>query len=191
MPISQYPIEEPDIEALDRFLTSDRAPQNCMMLSELDGFLTAIAIGPELVMPSKWLPAIWDGDEPGFRDEEEANIVLGAIIGRYNQILYQIDNDSFEPKFWQGPEGIVIAVDWAEGFVTAINMYLEAWTPLLESQDDVKIVLPILALCGSEDGGSLLGISVEDDIMVLANAAKTVPECVMEIAEFWKRIGDA
>ena len=27
-----------------------------MALSELDGFLTAIAIGPNLVMPSEWLP---------------------------------------------------------------------------------------------------------------------------------------
>ncbi|MCP4935655.1 MAG: UPF0149 family protein, partial [bacterium] len=38
------PIEAELVE-LNEFLLSDEAPENCMMLSELDGFLTAIAIG--------------------------------------------------------------------------------------------------------------------------------------------------
>ena len=37
-----------------------------MLLSDLDGFLTGIAIGPEVVMPSEWLPQVWGGDEPVF-----------------------------------------------------------------------------------------------------------------------------
>jgi uncharacterized protein len=40
------PIEQVDLEALDRFLMSDRSPPDSMMLSDLDGFLTGIAIGP-------------------------------------------------------------------------------------------------------------------------------------------------
>jgi uncharacterized protein len=50
---------------------SDRAPEGCMQLSDLDGFL-GIAIGPELIMPSEWLPVIWGGDEPEFESMEEA-----------------------------------------------------------------------------------------------------------------------
>ena len=34
-----------DLDDLDAFLASDRVPETCMQLSELDGFLTAIAIG--------------------------------------------------------------------------------------------------------------------------------------------------
>ena len=48
-----------DLDALDAFLLSDRTPENCMGLSDLDGFLTAIVIGPELIAPSEWLPIIW------------------------------------------------------------------------------------------------------------------------------------
>src|SRR5215212_7681851 len=55
-----------DLEALDQFLMSDASPEDCMQLSDVDRFLTGIAIGPELVMPSEWLPAIWGGDEPAF-----------------------------------------------------------------------------------------------------------------------------
>ena len=39
------PLDQVDLEALDRFLMSDRSPPDCMMLSDLDGFLTGIAIG--------------------------------------------------------------------------------------------------------------------------------------------------
>ena len=54
-----------DLEALDRYLCSDRAPDNCMGLSALDGFLTGIVVGPEPVPPSEWLPVIWDDEEAG------------------------------------------------------------------------------------------------------------------------------
>ena len=41
------PQDQVDLEVLDRFLMSDRSPPHCMMLSDLDSFLTGIAIGPE------------------------------------------------------------------------------------------------------------------------------------------------
>src|SRR5215813_15282775 len=65
------PIEQVDLEALDRFLISDRSPPDSMMLSDLDGFLTGIAVGPELVLPSEWLPLVWGGEAP--RSEEHTS----------------------------------------------------------------------------------------------------------------------
>src|SRR4051794_33208481 len=47
----------------DAYLLSDQSPPECMLLSDLDGFLTGIAIGPVVVMPSEWLPHVWGGDE--------------------------------------------------------------------------------------------------------------------------------
>ena len=141
-----------DLEALDQFLMSDASPEDCMQLSDLDGFLTGIAIGPELIMPSEWLPAIWGGDEPVFEDEEQARTVLGAIMGRYNEILHALNTDpeAYEPLFWEGPDGEVIAADWAEGFVDAIRLRPEAWRPLLEDREALILLIPILALCGDE-----------------------------------------
>jgi hypothetical protein len=76
-----------DLDALDDYLMSDHAPDDSMGLSDLDGFLTGIVVGPELIPPSEWLPVIWGGEEPVFQTEEEMRAVLGTIMGRYNEIV--------------------------------------------------------------------------------------------------------
>src|SRR5436305_13381290 len=127
-------LDQVDLEALDRFLMSDRSPPDSMMLSDLDGFLTGIAIGPELVLPSEWLPLVWGGEAPEFADEGEAKAVLGAIMARYNEILRQLADDTFNPIFWTTRDGTLIAADWAEGFLQAIMLRMDAWEPLPRSK---------------------------------------------------------
>ena len=93
-----------DLEALDDFLLSDRAPADSMGLSDLDGFLTGLVAGPETIMPSEWLPVIWGGEGPAFGSIEEAQAVLGAIMGRHNEIARGLDGDPerFAPVFLEG-----------------------------------------------------------------------------------------
>ena len=100
-----FPAGPVDLEALDQFLMSEASPENCMQLSDLDGFLTGIAIGPELVKPSEWLPVVWGGDEPVFEDAEQAQTVIGTIMGRYNEILRVLDTDpeAYAPIVLGGP----------------------------------------------------------------------------------------
>jgi uncharacterized protein len=183
------PVSGPvDLEVLDQFLMSDASPENCMQLSDLDGFLTGIAIGPELVMPSEWLPAIWGDDEPVFEDEEQAQAVIGTIMGRYNEILHALNTDpeAYAPVFWEGPDGEVIAADWAEGFVDAIRLRPEAWQPLLDDREAIIMLMPILALCGDAEDGSPLELDPEEDADLLAQAPDHIPECVAGINDFWK-----
>jgi hypothetical protein len=40
----EIPLNRVDLEALDRFLMSERSPPQSMMLFDLDGFLTGIAV---------------------------------------------------------------------------------------------------------------------------------------------------
>jgi uncharacterized protein len=182
----EIPIDRVDLEALDSFLMSDRSPPESMMLSDLDGFLTGIAVGPELVLPSEWLPLIWGGEAPEFADEGEANAILGAIMGRYNEILRQIDDDTFDPVFWAARDGTLIAADWAEGFLQAIALRVEAWDRLFKSKHDGQFLYPILALCGDENGELLLDLAPEDEDLVMQEAAEFIPACVTAIAAFWR-----
>jgi uncharacterized protein len=185
----EIPLDHIDLEALDRFLMSDRSPSESMMLSDLDGFLTGIAVGPELVMPSEWLPVIWGGDAPEFADKAEAQAILGTIMGRYNEILRQIADDDLDPVFWADRGGTVIAADWAEGFLQAIMLRVDAWGPLFKSKRDGQLLIPILALCGDENGESLLSLPADEEDRAMEEATEFVPACVTAIAAYWRAKG--
>src|SRR5258708_40080275 len=83
----EVPVVGVGAEALDAYLSSDRSPPDSMGLSDLDGFLTAVAIGPELVMPSEGLPIVWGGEEPVFADDGEAQAVICGDLCRRNTAL--------------------------------------------------------------------------------------------------------
>jgi uncharacterized protein len=182
-------IDRVDLEALDEFLMSDRSPPDSMMLSELDGFLTGIAIGPELVRPSEWLPLVWGGEGPEFAGLDEANAILGSLMGRYNEILHEVADGALAPIFWTDRNGTVIAMDWAEGFLRAIMLRVDAWQPLFTSERDGKLLLPILSLCCDKNGGSLIGLPPEAEDRIAEQAPELIPGSVTGIAAYWRRKG--
>ena len=164
---------------------SDHAPDDSMGLSDLDGFLTGIVVGPELILPSEWLPVIWGGEEPVFQTEEEMRTVLGAIMGRYNEIVVCLDTDpdDFDPIFWEGPEGEVIASDWAGGFLDAVALRPDAWEPLIEHEDAGILMAPLFLLNGDME---IDDVADEDEL--LADASDMIPTCIAGIHEFLAKL---
>ncbi len=179
------------LDALEAFLSSERAPPEAMPISVLDGFLTAIVIGPELVMPSVWLPEIWGGGSPDFADLAEANLVLGAIMGRYNAIIAALDADPprCAPIFEEDDEGRVFAEHWAEGFVAGIALSREAWTEIFDDEAAYACTIPILGVCVDEKGRSRLDLEPEFVEELTATAPDLIPTSVIAIRVFWKTRG--
>ncbi len=177
-----------DLRKLDDFLMSERAPDDCMQLSDLDGFLTAIAIGPELIMPSEWLPVIWGEGEPVFENTEDAQSVIGAIMGRYNEILRQIQDepDAQGPLFWETPYSQVVAADWAEGFMDGVGLRRQAWWPLLESDEGIELLTPIMAFLHDDDGKPLLEVEPYELVEIRKVAIDLIVPSVRAINSYWK-----
>jgi uncharacterized protein len=177
-----------DLDALDDYLMSDHAPDDSMGLSDLDGFLTGIVVGPELILPSEWLPVIWGGDEPEFETEAEMRTVLGTIMGRYNEIIscLDVEPETFDPIFMEGPEGEVIASDWAAGFLDAVALRSNAWEPLITHDRAGIMMLPILLLNGEAELNAGSDGAV-DEAAFLAEVPDIIPACVAGIHDFWKR----
>ena len=78
-----------DLKQLEEFLLSDKTPDECMDISSLHGYLTALVIGPETVLPSKWMPDIW-GAEVIWDDMEEAQNIFGLVMSFYNTIIKSV-----------------------------------------------------------------------------------------------------
>jgi uncharacterized protein len=173
-------------EFLDEFLLSEKAPENCMDLLELHGFLTGIAVGPELIPASEWLPVIWGEEVPEFDGEDEAKAVVSAIMLLYNEILHCLatDPDEFAPIVMKGPKGQMIADDWAHGFVQAMSVRRESWAALTEDEAGIALI-PILYL-GSDDDQ----IPPEFSSCLTADMIEQMPaqiaDSVIAIDDFWR-----
>ncbi len=173
-----------DLDALDDYLVSDLAPDESMGLSDLDGFLTGIVVGPELILPSEWLSVIWGGEEPGFQTETEMRTVLSTIMGRYNEIATCFANDpgEFDPIFWEGPGGEVIASDWAGGFLDAVALRPQARKPLMDDDRAGILLAPLFLLNGDLE----IADGADDRNELLVEAADMIPTSVAGIREFWR-----
>jgi uncharacterized protein len=144
---------------------------------------TGIVEGPELILPSEWLPLIWGGEEPEFETEDEMRTVLGTIMGRYNEIVACLDTDpdDFDPILLEGPEGVVIACDWAGGFLDAVALRATAWEPVIESDGAGILMAPLFLLNGDLE---IDDVADEDELM--AHASDMIPTCIAGIHEFWR-----
>ena len=192
MPIPIPPTAPIDLDALGAFLISDRAPEGSMGLSDLDGLLTGVVVGPELIMPSEWTRVVWGGEGPDFESMEEALAIHGTITGRYNDIRRRLDTapQSFGPVFREGPEGEVIVTDWAAGFLQAVRLRPRAWEPLTRHEEASALIAPLLVL-GADDpehppfGGRPLPRAEMERLQ--AHGADIIPSCVLGIHAFWRQ----
>ena len=183
-----------DLDALAAFLTSDRAPEGCMDLSELDGFMAGIIAGPVAVAHDDWLSVVWDDEDPDFSDREEGAIVMGTIAGRSREIMQGLDADppDYTPVFWEDVGGATITEDWAAGFMQAVALHPKAWGPILSEDATASLLIPIAAVAGlalpAEAGGDL---DIPDTMLdrMITDAEEVLPNCVLGLRLFWRRRG--
>jgi yecA family protein len=88
--LEKYPaINEEDISAVEAFLLRNKAGE-IRNFETLDGFLTALIIGPDFVAPSQFMPVIASGfDNDGgiiFNNEEEFKNFYDVLMRHWNHI---------------------------------------------------------------------------------------------------------
>jgi uncharacterized protein len=131
------------LEELDDWLASDHAPaKGGWNVSAVDGFLAGIIVGPEPIEPKEWTRLIF-GRRPLGKDADAA---VQAVLDRHATVAKILAEAPahYAPLFMRTDEGIVLAQDWAAGFLAAVRLRLEAWRPLLEGPAWIGLLLPIL-----------------------------------------------
>ncbi len=125
---------------------------------------------------------------PEFSDDAQATTILGAVLGRYNEIAQSLAKmpPEIDPIFWKTDGGLVIAGDWAEGFLDAMDLRSREWAEMLEDEEEGRPLIPILGLAGSENESPDLAGGSEKLARLRADATDMIPSCIFKIDAYWK-----
>jgi uncharacterized protein len=187
------PFSEKEFDELDEFLISDITSDETLTIMGLDGYLTALAVGPTTVAPSHWLPGVWGSsadDTPAFETAAQAQHVLGLILRYMNSIIGEIEHDAdgFEPVFGisrldDNDREYIDGEAWAMGFMQGLMLTRQDWQALFDSDQGREWLEPI-RLMGADDLPEEVLASL-DTPLKRETLTKQISASVAAIYRFW------
>ena len=139
---------------LQAFLGHPSRPPGTLTSRELQGFLFAVVTAPELIRPSEWLPLVFNEEQPGFSTAEEANTVLGAIMGLYNdvnaavldeRVVLPADCEVF-PRALDNLDDSSPLARWSRGFLIGHEWLEDLWNVNLPADLDEEVGSVLMTL---------------------------------------------
>jgi len=180
-----------ELNELQDFLDSDTVPQSAMILDTLDGFLTALVIGPVPVPIKLWMPLVWDMPDglktPAFESFDHAKRMTKLVLKLKNSIsiLFSSSPDLYCPLCME----IELESDemhnnlltlWATGFMVGVSCNEHHWKPLFDRKDVFnELLMPIYLLSSFANDSPPLPTKTSNVIRGL------IPRYVKEIRKFW------
>jgi yecA family protein len=141
-------LSQAEFDELDSFLDLN-LDQGGMDIFMLDGYLCALACGPNRLDPADWLPHIWgvDGAEPCAESSERLPHIVALLMRYLDATAEETAAGTFEPLL---PESALSHTDsraetWCVGFMLAVSLD-GAWKKFLSREDSVMLAMPIFVL---------------------------------------------
>ena len=150
------PLSDDQLERLGELLDLRAVPFGGFNLEALDGFLSALAVSPVLVMPSEWQPLVWGGLTPRWDNLEEAAEVQGLLLAHWQTCVKRAHlgdelNDEYSPLMWlpeepldEQPDALDIGHDWAHGFFRAVELHEVAWQAWVDGHDWIDEIFGLI-----------------------------------------------
>ncbi|MBR8028567.1 UPF0149 family protein [Burkholderia cenocepacia] len=145
---SQQPLTDDDFARLSGFL--DSIGDAAMNIETLDGYFVALICGPDIVLPSEYLPQIW-GEDFSFESDGQATEIIELLMRHWNTISTELQQTLHEPNVYlpvllEREDGVAPANDWANGFMRGVQMRPASWGELIHDEDHGGPMLPIMML---------------------------------------------
>ena len=148
------PLTETELDRLEESLKSCKGGK-AMSIEELDGFFAALIAGPEIVMPSEYLPEVFGGemsDTCEFASLDKANEILALLMRHWNDIAHTLGKDEvYVPLLLEDQNGVTRGNDWARGFIRGVDLRHDGWKTLIADEDHSGCMIPVLMLYHEHD----------------------------------------
>jgi uncharacterized protein len=178
------------LEELEQWIDRLDPPPPVDGVSMLDGYLTAVIVGPCSISPDEWMDRMLGPHSGiGMEGTTQAAAIMG-IVARFNAVSEGLATapERYAPIFERTDDGTVLAGPWCMGFLAAVKLRLDAWRPLLDlSRIEHGLLLPILLHCNDDAGHPMLGPMPPDPEgeEFLRTAYHDIPVMVPAIREYW------
>jgi uncharacterized protein len=186
------PLSQNELTELETFLVSDQTPEECMSsLEMIDGFMTAIVIGPETVPDNIWIPYLLNPEnrpQPIFQTDEEAAEITALLVRHIGAIANQFETDpeEFLPLYemfgYSEDEERELAIEeWALGFVLGMELTHEAWQPFFADEETAMLAGPVFILGKITDDFETMSQEEKDE------TAGMLDESVIRMYNYWQQ----
>ncbi len=137
-PARNYPsLTDAESDRLVKFLAA-YADGPAMSLEEVDGFFCALIAGPEMVLPSEFLPEVFGEDLSRVASSfsvDELNDILALLLKHWNHVTEDFGDDKFHAPFlFEKKEGR--GNEWARGYLAGAELRRNDWADLLKDPPD-------------------------------------------------------
>lgn len=155
VPETGQPMTDADLARLENLLVERVLPNGGMTLEILDGFLSAVVVGPAPIAADEYLADVWGEREPSWVSEAERSEALALIESLRRHILWRVAREPDEAgesalPYIALPAGLAdgddmddvdsdfpVGAGWAVGFLHGVSLRDAAWSERL--QDDEQM----------------------------------------------------
>jgi uncharacterized protein len=192
------PLTPEELHGLDQLL--QKLPADAAMtLDGVDGYLSALLVGPPAMLASlpsaEWLPWIWGGDTAGgsedatpFASKRQKKATVVQLLRHMRHISEQLHKapDEWEPIFSvaeQGEQEWADARDWCAGFLQAVDLLPSVWDAVFEDAELGAALAPLLVLGGglSDQNSNTDDAQDLDNPAVCDPLSRAVPDAVLRM----------
>ena len=167
------------------FLVSPQAPSRTMTFEMLDGLLTALVIGPAIVPPSQYMPAIWgtdDGSGPVWDSLEQLQYFMELLMKHWNAIAARRNADALHDPFILGLDEATAGSYWAQGFLAGVELAEAKWEPMVKDRRAAELLMSIWAL--DKDDPRITEEKIKPKVR--AEIIEDLPVILQVIAAYWR-----
>jgi uncharacterized protein len=178
------PLSKAETRRLGDFLASAGNTGNAMTLDAIDGLFACLVCSPEVVAPSQWMPMIWGGQDPEYRNINEAREIMDLLMRKWNRVADTIHAGTYRPLIGvyeaSDDDEQNFAINWANGFINGMGLQEHYWWDT-EDHELCQMLLPIVMLAkeGKGEPEDLLADDVRDDLIGL------LPTVVIDLRQYW------
>ena len=177
------------VEELAAYLAGTTLNPPIADLSTLDGYLSALVVGPKFIHPQQFMPEVLGPKaDLSLTAGTEALRAVQGIAAEYNRISSTLSDQprAYAPRFGSTADGYPDPTPWCDGFGRAIRPRRRLWKRLLDtSRAEFRMIDPILAHASPATARALLGPKAANLSLPEGNPAPTIAAAVVTLRGYW------